>query len=75
MKKRNRHSLLVLIIVICAAMLLTLFLSFSYVNREASRSFEQSIIEAKAEETLSFSKLINNGFYSPVESKLRTARI
>ena len=40
MKKRNRHSLLVLIIVICAAMLLTLFLSFSYVNREASRSFE-----------------------------------
>ena len=52
-----------LIIVICAAMLLTQFLSFSYVNREASRSFEQSIIKAKVEETLSFSKLINNDFY------------
>lgn len=63
MKKRKWHSLLVLIVAICAAMLLTQFLSFTYINREASRSFEQSIIKAKVEETLSFSKLINNDFY------------
>ena len=63
MKKRNWHSLLILIIVFCAGMLLTQFLSFSYINNQASRSFEQSIVKAKAEETLSFSKLINNDFY------------
>ena len=63
MKKRNWHSLLILIFLLCAAMLLTQFLSLSYINNKASHSFEQSIIEAKTEETLSFSKLINNDFY------------
>ena len=62
-KKKNWHSLFVLIVVICAAMLLTEFLSFTYISREALSSFEQSIIKAKVEETLSFSKLINNDFY------------
>ena len=59
MKKRKWRSLLILIILICAAMLLTQFLSLSYINYKASQSYEQSIIEAKTEETLSFSKLIN----------------
>ncbi len=62
-KKKNWHSLFVLIVVICAAMLLTEFLSFTYISREALSSFEQSIIKTKVEETLSFSKLINNDFY------------
>ena len=64
MKKRKWHSLLILIILICAAMLLTQFLSLSYMNYESLQSYEQSIIEAKTEETLSFSKLINNDFYT-----------
>ena len=61
--KKKWHSLLFLIVIICVAMLLTQFLSFTYINREALSSFEQSIIKAKVEETLSFSKLINNDFY------------
>ena len=64
MKKRKWHSLLILIVLICAAMLLTQFLSLSYINYKASQSYEQSIIEAKTEETLSFAKLINNDFYT-----------